>query len=148
MTKVRYRKLRRLSFTATVLSGALFLTTCIFHFGFSGKGIEVYSLRGCIAFAPRTTRPGQGPYLWTVPDMWFGTLDSYAKMIWQPSMVTRASVLWAVVIPLWIPTTVSLVASWVFRRNARVPSPGHCKKCDYDLNGNESAVCPECGTPT
>lgn len=24
--------------------------------------------------------------------------------------------------------------------------PGHCLKCDYDLTGNESGVCPECGT--
>ncbi len=24
--------------------------------------------------------------------------------------------------------------------------PGHCPKCDYDLTGNVSGVCPECGT--
>lgn len=24
--------------------------------------------------------------------------------------------------------------------------PGHCLHCDYDLTGNESGVCPECGT--
>jgi hypothetical protein len=24
--------------------------------------------------------------------------------------------------------------------------PGHCQKCGYDLTGNESGRCPECGT--
>ncbi len=26
----------------------------------------------------------------------------------------------------------------------RIP-PGHCQKCGYDLTGNVSGVCPECG---
>lgn len=26
-------------------------------------------------------------------------------------------------------------------------APGHCRKCDYDLTGNRSGTCPECGTP-
>ena len=26
--------------------------------------------------------------------------------------------------------------------------PGHCSKCGYDLTGNESGVCPECGSVT
>jgi len=25
--------------------------------------------------------------------------------------------------------------------------PGFCSKCDYNLRGNVSGVCPECGTP-
>ncbi len=28
----------------------------------------------------------------------------------------------------------------------RLPPLGHCKACRYDLTGNESGVCPECGT--
>jgi len=27
------------------------------------------------------------------------------------------------------------------------PTPGHCVECDYDLTGNVSGICPECGTP-
>jgi hypothetical protein len=27
------------------------------------------------------------------------------------------------------------------------PGPNECLKCRYDLTGNESGVCPECGTP-
>jgi hypothetical protein len=27
----------------------------------------------------------------------------------------------------------------------RSPPPGHCRRCGYDLTGNASGVCPECG---
>jgi hypothetical protein len=30
---------------------------------------------------------------------------------------------------------------------SRRQSPGYCPSCDYDLTGNTSGVCPECGTP-
>lgn len=32
-------------------------------------------------------------------------------------------------------------------RRAREPHP-HCHHCQYDLTGNVSGTCPECGTPT
>ena len=32
---------------------------------------------------------------------------------------------------------------WRRRRRA---AAGHCQECDYDLTGNVSGVCPECGT--
>ncbi|MBN2562782.1 MAG: hypothetical protein JXQ75_17805 [Phycisphaerae bacterium] len=28
----------------------------------------------------------------------------------------------------------------------RIPA-GHCRECGYDLTGNTSGICPECGTP-
>ena len=50
------------------------------------------------------------------------------------------------IIPLWIPTLIVVVATVFFHRRARPKRPGHCLKCDYNLIGNESGVCPECGT--
>jgi hypothetical protein len=54
--------------------------------------------------------------------------------------------IWAVVVPLWIPllivATPTAILWWRDRR--RIP-PGHCRKCGYDLTGNVSGVCPECG---
>ena len=32
----------------------------------------------------------------------------------------------------------------LWRRDRRHP-PGHCQGCGYDLTGNESGMCPECG---
>ena len=46
--------------------------------------------------------------------------------------------LWCVFLPVAIPTA---VLWWRDRR----PPPGHCQTCGYDLTGNVSGRCPECG---
>jgi hypothetical protein len=37
---------------------------------------------------------------------------------------------------------------WILQRKVRrwLRDVGHCGQCDYDLAGNVSGVCPECGT--
>jgi hypothetical protein len=38
-------------------------------------------------------------------------------------------------------------AAWSLgRRLNRRKQPGHCLRCDYNLTGNVSGICPECGT--
>jgi hypothetical protein len=32
-------------------------------------------------------------------------------------------------------------------RGTNLNTPHHCMKCDYDMQGSTSGVCPECGTP-
>ena len=52
---------------------------------------------------------------------------------------------------LWlIGTSVMLAASAYVLRHAmteRRTDAGRCAVCDYDLQGNASGICPECGTP-
>ena len=48
--------------------------------------------------------------------------------------------LWLLIVPILIPTA---VLWWRDRR----PPPGHCQTCGYDLIGNVTGVCPECGEP-
>jgi hypothetical protein len=43
---------------------------------------------------------------------------------------------------------VLIVTAFVLRSRPNGQRIGHCSRCDYDLTGNESGVCPECGTPT
>lgn len=49
-------------------------------------------------------------------------------------------------VPLWVPWVIVAIPTallfWLDRR--RIPS-GYCKKCGYDLTGNVSGICPECG---
>ena len=48
-------------------------------------------------------------------------------------------------LPLWMLLTVLAVPTALLSWPARRPPPGHCP-CGYDLRGNVSGRCPECGT--
>ncbi|MCC6359748.1 MAG: hypothetical protein IT450_13465 [Phycisphaerales bacterium] len=50
-------------------------------------------------------------------------------------------------IPLWLPLLMIGIPTASCWRRLRRPAPGCCKKCGYDLTGNVSGTCPECGTP-
>ena len=64
--------------------------------------------------------------------------------MWFPQLSSKPPVRFASV-PLWIPTLAfSVVLFFRHRKRQRIP-PGHCKACRYNLTGNVSGVCPECG---
>jgi len=94
---------------------------------------RVVSLRcGCVIYhADRPLDPRRG--WWTI---W-----SRESPKWRPVMQ-----LGFILVPLWIPFLLFAIPTvylwWIDRR--RIP-PGHCQKCGYNLTGNVSGVCPECG---
>ncbi|GMU84540.1 MAG: hypothetical protein AMXMBFR47_44090 [Planctomycetota bacterium] len=48
-------------------------------------------------------------------------------------------------VPLWMPLALLGISTvWLWRRGRRF-EPGSCDKCGYDLTGNVSGRCPECG---
>lgn len=56
------------------------------------------------------------------------------------------NMLW-VTIPLWLPfVIVAAPTAFLWHIDRRRKHQGHCPKCGYDLLGNQSGVCPECGT--
>jgi hypothetical protein len=61
----------------------------------------------------------------------------------------RATVLELFDFPFWIPMLILFVPTVYlshrdWQRWKRVPA-GYCPKCRYDLTGNTSGICPECG---
>jgi hypothetical protein len=47
-------------------------------------------------------------------------------------------------LPMWIPLLiVAIPTAFLFWRDRRIL--GYCQKCDYNLTGNTSGICPECG---
>jgi hypothetical protein len=74
------------------------------------------------------------------PPVWSPSLG-----IWHARFHGRVS---AFILPLWIPLALlatPTIILWCHDRR-RIPS-GHCQTCGYDLTGNVSGICPECGTP-
>jgi hypothetical protein len=52
-----------------------------------------------------------------------------------------------VTVPLWTPfLLVAIPTAILWWRDRRRFRQGHCQHCGYDLTGNVSGVCPECGT--
>jgi len=52
-------------------------------------------------------------------------------------------------IPFWVPMTALAIPTAYLWYLARLrPTEGHCPHCNYNLTGNQSNKCPECGTAT
>jgi hypothetical protein len=52
------------------------------------------------------------------------------------------------IIPAWL--LLALLAfptAWLWSRDRRFVPPGCCRTCKYDLTGNTTGICPECGRP-
>jgi hypothetical protein len=62
----------------------------------------------------------------------------------QPAAVRYAVPYWPIILVLLIFPAVWLMG---YRRSLIRLSRGCCRGCGYDLTGNTSGVCPECGTP-
>jgi hypothetical protein len=56
---------------------------------------------------------------------------------------------YCLILPYWFFAVLASVIPgiWLRRRLNRRPPKGHCQACGYNLTGNTSGACPECGTP-
>ena len=48
--------------------------------------------------------------------------------------------------PTWMFLVATLIPTALAWRRLRRPVPGHCRKCGYNLTGNVTGKCSECGT--
>ncbi|MFH1746135.1 MAG: hypothetical protein ABIG44_03720 [Planctomycetota bacterium] len=70
--------------------------------------------------------------------------DDNRPHVWLTVINHKVSV--GVVVPLWMPfVTLAAPTAFLWWRDRRRIPPGHCRKCGYNLTGNVSGVCPECG---
>lgn len=69
------------------------------------------------------------------------------------NFLTHVRTRWSVAVPflglflLFALPWVVKVSAWAGRRLRRSPRAGCCINCKYNLTGNTSGMCPECGTP-
>ena len=69
----------------------------------------------------------------------FGLVFPSARPVFGGSAEIWVMPVWIALLALLVPTTIA----WIKCR--RYP-PGRCQSCGYDLTGNVSGTCPECGT--
>ncbi len=87
--------------------------------------------------------PKQNPY--ARPPLWWETSEYLGRFILDPLFVTRI-ILFLASIALVAPLVLSK-RHLFFNLFRRKPEPGICHSCGYNLYGNQSGICPECGTP-
>jgi hypothetical protein len=129
--------------TNTSLGNPLLAPDCWPEFpgGFSGAGIDATTMTW-LDGPPATTRCEDFSSAWRD-----GVIRERLGLKW-PLVHTSTFGTHCVVVPLWIPILLSGTAlGWCGRRLWQRPANGHCHACGYDLTGNVSGVCPECGTP-
>lgn len=108
----------------------------------SGGAVNVY--------VEHAHQPGPPP--WTSPEgVIFIHRDSFpARTAWWqlgvvPSFMDNSH-LYVLHVPLWILFLLACMPTIRLWRSDRYRS-GHCTQCGYNLFGNVSGCCPECGTP-
>jgi hypothetical protein len=88
-------------------------------------------------------------WLRELPPFYFESHDADAPYFrtWLPSFCAVGTCQRTIDVPCWIPFVLLAVPTALLwhRERRRIP-PGHCQKCGYDLTGNVSGRCPECGT--
>jgi len=77
--------------------------------------------------------------------------DEFASCFWRFGLAPTARSdedlgVMEVTVPLWIPLAlVGVPTIWLGRRERRLARVGCCAACGYNLTGNTSGRCPECG---
>jgi len=66
----------------------------------------------------------------------------HSRPMWLPRVERTL-----IVLPLWIPfLIVAVLTVFLWWTDRRIP-PHCCQNCGYNLTGNVSGICPECGSP-
>lgn len=93
---------------------------------------------------------GQGYLAWrhqqsTAPHT-FSIERRKAEFRWELPSFKNNKEFTEILFPLWMPFALfGLPAGYLLHRDLNRPRPGTCERCGYDLTGNVSGRCPECG---
>jgi len=124
------RLLGVMSLALSLASALLFWLSLPYRFTYLTRHGGLLVISGTIGIA----RQGIHPY-------GFHVAANTPEVHWAPSCNSLF-----IVIPLWIPFLVGLASFGIIWGIIRRRTGTLCDRCGYDLTGNVSGVCPECGT--
>jgi hypothetical protein len=136
------------SAVASMLLVTLWLASGRYSCTFHDKGrhaVELHHGMLSVRSIPECVR-----WLWENPPWYCVSRAERFELDWVPHvadcMQSSVGSWWEVNVPLWLPLLVTAIpAVRMVSGRRRVPS-GHCQNCGYDLTGNVSGRCPECGS--
>jgi hypothetical protein len=145
------RVLLWMSVAASVVVLAVWLasgwyTLCVNYYGVVVVDIE----RGCITVLKDL---GSRRFFWGTEFWWALRPARGSSLRWTLPHTAQCAQstcgIWGEInMPLWSLFLVAAVPMLLWVRRGRSHPPGHCAICGYDLTGNVSGVCSECGTAT
>src|ERR1043166_4866695 len=133
----RHRRFEAVSIYIALACLAAFITTLVFACQYHHDRKTVGLDGGCLVV-------GMEHNIWG----WSAYPDENPLFLRRPYFLRPQTNDWRLYIPIWIPFLIVSIGAIYFHRKARQPRPGHCTKCSYDLAGNISGVCSECGKAT
>lgn len=138
----RYRKLAWISLISSLICLCLLSISYFYRFGYFASRGNLYCQQTCCILSKDSS-----PFN---DDGWIVEEHPYLLGFrWTPSIKLRpvgATTPPHVLVPLWIPTLLSAFAAYLCHRISKPKPIGHCRRCSYNLTGNLTGVCPECGT--
>lgn len=154
------RSTYRLSPARALVSGFFaiaFLLSLGWDFGY-GRGFTFAGCsRGALILGVRDELPPGAGWFWhdAAPGPFLAGLPEFRRIGPYPGVATpfgssrtgsaASSPFFGVVIPLWVPVLAFCVAPLMARIRPE-PRSDECSRCGYNLTGNVSGRCPECGT--
>jgi len=146
---VRRRSRRRLTGLAVlgVVSFGVWLSSAWLYFWLDcGERFSVDAVWGTCDVSLRLA--GHRPFWPIVADVsdagWRGLSWGTFGVSVSPNTIEAEFSLWPIPASFALLGVILLVARWRLRR--RSPGAEPCRRCGYDVRGNESGCCPECGT--
>ncbi len=134
----RCRSLRIAAASICVLLAVFWIASLFFEFYYFGPSSTVQIGGGAVSF-------GAGQRFAMCDGWWFNRRYYWdEEVVWSGDFISNGY-LWATV-PLWVPFILVLAVSLTLQLLNRRRLPlNQCSVCAYDLTGNQSGRCPECG---
>jgi hypothetical protein len=143
MSRKRVRPWHRLKWAGLAASLALFVVLLAQPIQVITKNAALWVFNGCVIIFHQPVGPG------IEADTWQNRMISFANDVgFTPqyrSVTLRTEKLISMSVPLAPLLPLLVIATAVLWRLDRRFPLGRCQKCGYNLTGNVSGVCPECG---